>query len=60
MTLKITNENGREYSVDLTLAIKHASWPEDAEEWRTRVRNGIVEFLTEKHRLSEFKNHEQN
>lgn len=48
MTLKITNENGREYSVDLTLAIKHAFWPEDAKEWRTRDRNGIVEFLTEK------------
>ena len=43
------NKNEREYSVDLTLAIKYESWPEDAEEWRTRHRNGIVKFLTEKH-----------
>ena len=41
MTLKITR-NGKEYSIDLTLAIKDNSWPEDAEEWRTRHRNGIV------------------
>ena len=40
MTLKITR-NGKEYSIDLTLAIKDNSWPEDAEEWRTRHRNGI-------------------
>ncbi|KAL9955282.1 hypothetical protein ACROYT_G036584 [Oculina patagonica] len=40
ITLKITNRNGREYSVDLTLAIEHESWPEDADEWRTRRRNG--------------------
>ena len=41
MTLKITNrDNGREYSVDLTLAIKDKSWPEDAEEWKTRHRTG--------------------
>ena len=41
MTLKITR-NRKEYSIDLTLAIKDNSWPEDAEEWRTRRRNGIV------------------
>jgi len=40
VTLKIMNENGKEYSVDLTLAIKYESWPEDAEEWITRDRNG--------------------
>lgn len=39
VTLKIT-EQGREYSVDLTLAIKDYTWPEDAEEWQTRHRNG--------------------
>lgn len=39
MTLKITKQ-GREYSVDLTLAIKDYTWPEDAEEWKTRHRNG--------------------
>lgn len=44
VTLKITNRNGREYSIDLTLAIKHESWSECAEEWRRRRRNGIVEF----------------
>jgi len=43
------NENGKEYSVDLTLAIKYESWPEDAEEWITRDRNGIVKFLTNEH-----------
>lgn len=40
VTLKITNENGRVYSVDLTLAIKHWSWPKDAEEWRREHQNG--------------------
>ena len=47
MTLKITNyTNGREYSVDLTLAIKDRSWPEDAEEWpNRRDRNGILLIL---------------
>lgn len=45
MTLKII-ENGREYiSVDLTLAIKDNTWPEDAEEWITRRRNGNVLVL---------------
>ena len=39
VTLKITNMNGREYSVDLTLAIRDKSWPEDAEEWRSRSRS---------------------
>lgn len=48
VTLKIINENGREYSVDLTLAIKNNSWPEVAEEWRRRDRKGIVKFVTEK------------
>ena len=42
VTITITNRNGREYAVDLTLAIKHESWPEDAEEWRTRRRRGNV------------------
>ena len=47
MTLKITNrDNGREYSVDLTLAIKDKSWPEDAEEWKTRHRTALVKNLT--------------
>lgn len=41
VTLKITR-NRKEYSIDLTLAIKDNSWPEDAEKWRTRHRNGIV------------------
>ena len=41
VTLKITNENGRIYSVDLTLAIKHWSWPKDAEEWRREHQHGI-------------------
>ena len=41
VTLKI-KRNGREYiSIDLTLAIKDKSWPEDADEWKTRHRNGI-------------------
>jgi len=39
VTLKIT-KNKREYSVDLTLAIKDKSWPDDAEEWRRRARKG--------------------
>lgn len=41
VTLKIIR-NGREYSVDLTLAIKDNTWPEDADEWSTRRRNGNV------------------
>ena len=42
VTLKITR-NGREYSVDLALAIKDKSWPEDAEEWPSRRdRNGMI------------------
>lgn len=45
VTLKIS-KNGKEYSVDLTLAIKDNSWPEDAEEWSTRRRNGIVYFAS--------------
>ena len=44
VTLKIIT-NGREYSVDLTLAIKDNTWPEDAEEWITRRRNGNVLVL---------------
>ena len=45
MTLKIIR-NGREYSVDLTLAIKDNTWPEDADEWSTRGRNGNVLFAS--------------
>ena len=41
VTLKITR-NGKEYSVDLTLAIKDNTWPDDAEEWSTRRRSGNV------------------
>ena len=44
VTLKIIY-NRREYSVDLTLAIKDNTWPEDAEEWITRRRNGNVLVL---------------
>ncbi|XP_068671823.1 cyclic GMP-AMP synthase-like receptor 1 isoform X1 [Montipora foliosa] len=41
VTLIITNRmNGRKYSIDLTLAIKDKSWPEDADEWRGRPRRG--------------------
>ena len=40
VTLKITNRNGRVYSIDLTLAIKDKSWPQDAEEWKRRDRKG--------------------
>ena len=41
VTLEITNNrNGKVYSVDLTLGIKDKSWPEDADEWRTRNRQG--------------------
>ncbi|KAL9955284.1 hypothetical protein ACROYT_G036586 [Oculina patagonica] len=40
VTLKITNASRRKYSVDLTLAIKDKSWPDDAEEWKTRRRKG--------------------
>ncbi|XP_068762756.1 cyclic GMP-AMP synthase-like receptor 1 [Montipora capricornis] len=41
VTLIITNiTNGREYSIDLTLAIKDKSWPEDAVEWIGRSRKG--------------------
>ena len=45
VTLKIIS-NGREYSVDLALAIKDNTWPDDAEEWSTRQqRNGNVILL---------------
>lgn len=41
VTLIMTNNNtGRKYSIDLTLAIKDKSWPDDADEWKTRSRNG--------------------
>ncbi|XP_068762759.1 cyclic GMP-AMP synthase-like receptor 1 isoform X2 [Montipora capricornis] len=41
VTLIITNRmNGRKYSIDLTLAIKDKSWPEDADEWKGRPRRG--------------------
>lgn len=39
VTLEISKD-GREYSVDLTLGIKDNTWPEDAEEWKTRQRKG--------------------
>ena len=46
VTLKIINHwNGKVYSVDLTLAIKDKSWPEDADEWKTRVRRGNVGII---------------
>jgi len=45
VTLKITNKNNIEYSVDLTLAIKDKSWPEDAEEWKRRDRKGIKRII---------------
>ncbi|PFX30854.1 uncharacterized protein LOC111323019 [Stylophora pistillata] len=37
VTLKITTPEGRNVSVDLTLAIK-VDWPDDAREWITRTR----------------------
>lgn len=41
VTLKVTNlSSGKEYSIDLVLAVKDKSWPEDADEWKTRKRNG--------------------
>ncbi|CAH3037531.1 unnamed protein product, partial [Pocillopora meandrina] len=49
VTLKITSTNKREYSIDLTLAIKEKTWPEDAEEWTTRCRN--VNFMSQSLRI---------
>ena len=46
MTLKITSTKGREYSIDLTLAIKDKTWPEEAEEWKTRRRAGNITIDT--------------
>ena len=45
--LQITNvRNQREYSVDLTLAIKCVDWPKEAVEWFIRPRNGnLLSFL---------------
>ena len=40
VTLKI-DQDGKTYSIDMTLAIKDSSWPDDAEEWRKRTRHGI-------------------
>ena len=43
VTLIMTNnKTGRKYSIDLTLAIKDKSWPDDADEWKTRSRNGKI------------------
>jgi hypothetical protein len=38
VTLTITH--GNIYNIDLTLAIKDETWPDDAEEWKTRSRRG--------------------
>ena len=46
MTLKITSTNRIEYSIDLTLAIKEKTWPEEAEEWKTRPRAGNITIDT--------------
>ncbi|XP_029192123.2 protein mab-21-like 2 [Acropora millepora] len=41
VTLLLTNNrNGRRYSIDLTPVIKDKSWPEDADEWKSRSRGG--------------------
>ena len=40
VTLKI-KQHGKTYSIDMALAIKDSSWPDDAEEWRKRTRHGI-------------------
>lgn len=41
VTLQIKNRNnGTEYAVDLTLAIKWIDWPSEAQEWRIRCRRG--------------------
>ena len=46
VTLKITSTNRIEYSIDLTLAIKEKTWPEEAEEWKTRPRAGNITIDT--------------
>lgn len=41
VTLEITNRNNRrKYSIDVVLAIKDKHWPDDADEWKDRVRRG--------------------
>ncbi|XP_067043837.1 cyclic GMP-AMP synthase-like receptor 1 isoform X2 [Acropora muricata] len=41
VTLLLTNNrNGRKYSIDLTPVIKDKTWPEDADEWKSRSRGG--------------------
>lgn len=43
ITLLLTNNrNRRRYSIDLTPVIKDKSWPEDADEWKSRSRGGIT------------------
>ena len=43
VTLLLTNNtNGLRYSIDLTPVIKDESWPEDADEWKSRSRRGIT------------------
>ena len=36
----INNSDGKSYSIDLVLAIKDKTWPEDAIEWIARQRRG--------------------
>ena len=52
VTLKITSTNRREYSIDLTLAIKEKTWPEEAEEWKTRRRAGNITIDTSTYLLA--------
>ena len=40
VTLLLKNDNGKSYSIDLALAIKDKTWPEDADEWKARSRRG--------------------
>ena len=40
VTLLLKNDDGKSYSIDLTLAIKDKTWPEDADEWKARSRRG--------------------
>ncbi|XP_067042668.1 cyclic GMP-AMP synthase-like receptor 1 isoform X4 [Acropora muricata] len=38
VTLLLTNDDGKSYSIDLAPAIKDKTWPEDADEWKARSR----------------------
>ncbi|XP_067042666.1 cyclic GMP-AMP synthase-like receptor 1 isoform X2 [Acropora muricata] len=40
VTLLLTNDDGKSYSIDLAPAIKDKTWPEDADEWKARSRRG--------------------